>query len=224
MSIRNWVFEQLRKEYQMSHKTWSIEEIGNHGVRVLRPKQTDAIAYCAEPDRVYPFTAADLNDALTEIPLTGMVVVTRRVVDPEVYNQARETKVCVDTFGGLTRALANFEDISNYVHPEETYLRKRLAATRVVTSVTRKGHRAWALERKGDLRTITIVSHDRYELTDEGFTEVLNQYPDIHVDALVVTNPSAQGFGKRVTRTAAQAEIPLRTLDDFLNEIREPWE
>jgi hypothetical protein len=111
-----------------------------------------------------------------------------------VYDRARELDVCVDTFGGFDRAIGEFDDISKYVHPEEIYIRKRMAATRVVTSVTRRGHRAWELTCINKLRPLTIVTHDRYELTDDGFTEILNLYPKLDLDALVITNPSAQGF------------------------------
>jgi hypothetical protein len=152
-----------------------------------------------------------------------MVIVTRRVVEPDVHERARELEICVDTFGGFNRALGEFDDISQYVHPEETYIRTRLAATRVVTSVIRRGHRAWELERVNGLRPLMIVTHDRYELTDDGFTEILNQYPKLELDALVITNPAARGFGARVVESARWSGVPLYTLNDFLDEIRDPW-
>jgi hypothetical protein len=129
----------------------------------------------------------------------------------------------VDTFGGFIRALAEFDDISQYVHPEETYIRRRFAATRVVTSMTRWGHRVWQLERTGPLRPLVIASHDRYELTDDGFADIVDQYPKIELDALVITNPAAQGFGGRVIKSAEQARVPLYTLKEFIDEIRKPW-
>lgn len=98
-----------------------------------------------------------------------------------------------------------------------------MAATRAVTLVNRRGHRVWELERINGLRPLMIVTHDRYELTDDGFTEILNQYPKLDLDALVITNSSAQGFGDRVVKSAQQAGVRLYTLDDFIGEIRKPW-
>lgn len=217
MSIRDWAMKQLRKDSRV------VEAVGEHGVKVPRPGRPDAVAFFVEPDNVNPFTVDALEDAVDELPQAGMVIVTRRVVDPDVYDRAREFGVCVDTFGGFGRALGEFDDISQYVHPEESYIRGRMAATRAVTSMTRRGHRAWELKRVDGLRPLMIVTHDRYELTDDGFTGILNQYPKLDLDALVITNPAAQGFGDRVVRSAQQARVPLFTLDDFIGKIRKPW-
>ncbi|MGW7595146.1 hypothetical protein, partial [Streptomyces rubiginosohelvolus] len=153
----------------------------------------------------------------------NMVIMTRRPVDPDVHSRALERGVCVDTFGGFNRAITYFDDISDYVHPEEEYFRKRMAFTRAVVSVIRRGHRAWELQRKNGLRSLTVVTHDRYELTDEGFCKILDEYPSLDIDALVITNPSAQGFGKRVVTSAREANVPLYRLDDFASKIRDTW-
>jgi hypothetical protein len=208
---------------QLREDSRAVEAVGRHGVKVLRPGRPDAVAYCVEPDSVNPFTAEALQDAVGELPNAGFMIVTRRIVDPEVYERARELKICVDTFGGFVRAIGGFDDVSEYAHPEEIYFRRRMAATRAVTAVTRWGHRAWELERINSLRRLIIVTHDRYELTDDGFTGILNQYPKLNLDALVITNPSAQRFGDRVANSAQHAGVPLYTLNDFINEIRKPW-
>jgi hypothetical protein len=164
-----------------------------------------------------------LEKALESLPEAGMVIVTRRPVEPDVYSRALELGVCVDTFGGFTRALARFDDIADYVHPEETYFRKRMFSTRAVSAMVRRGHRAWELQRIKGLRSLTVVTHDRYELTDEGFSGILDQYPNLDIDSLVITNPSAQGFGKRVVTSAHEANVPLYTLDDFASKVRYTW-
>jgi hypothetical protein len=224
MSIRDWVIQQLRKQTSFAGKPPpAVEAVGSNGVKVIRPGRPDAIAYCLEPDSVNPFTTDGLVSALGELPQAGMVVVTRRLADPDVYQRASELNVCVDTFGGFVRAIDDFDDISQYVHPEEKYVRARLAATRAVTSVARRGHRAWTVVRTDGLRPLTIVTVDRYELTDEQFAAVLHGYPKLTMDALVVTNPNAQGFGSRVINSAQQAGVPLLKIDDFVRRIREPW-
>lgn len=216
MSIRSWVVKQLKESGR------TVQAVGDCGVRVARDGWPDATGYCVEPDSM-PFTVPMLEEALGNLPEVDMVIVTRRPVDPDVHSRALERGVCVDTFGGFNRAIIFFEDLSDYVHPEESYLRKRMFSTRVVLSVTRRGHRAWELRRKNGLRPLTIVTHDRYELTDEGFSGILDEYPSLDIDALVITNPSAQGFGKRVVTSAREANVPLYRLDDFASKIRDTW-
>lgn len=208
---------------QLRNGSRTVAPIGRHGVRVLRPGRPDAVGYCVVPDPENPFAADDLDDAIGEVPDVGMVIVTRRLVDPDVYDRARAHSVCVDTFGGFVSALSGCEDVATYIHREEIYLRDRLAATRAVTATIKCGHRAWRIARTGGLRPLVIAAHDRYELTDDGFGDVLRQYPKLALDALVVTNPNAQGFGDRVVRSAGRAGVPLFTLNDFLDAIREPW-
>jgi hypothetical protein len=224
MTIRKWVLNQLNENIRgLYRRGVRVEAVGEHGVKVLRQGRPDAVGYCVEPDSVDPFTVQALEDAMNELPQTGMVIVTRRIVDPDVYQRAPVLGVCVDTFGGFIRAMDDFDDISEYVHPEESYFRRRLSFTRAVTSLTRRGHRAWELQRINQLRPLTVVTHDRYELTDDGFAEILNQYPKLDLDALVITNSAAQGFGDRVVQSSQRAGVPLYTLNEFIAKIRDPW-
>ncbi|MFJ5150703.1 hypothetical protein ACIQCF_03805 [Streptomyces sp. NPDC088353] len=216
MSIRTWVIKQL------TDSGVTVQAVGECGVRVVRVGRPSATGYCVEPDSL-PFTVPMLEEALRDLPEAGMIIVTRRPVDPHVYSRALELGVCVDTFGGFNRAITFFDDISDYMHPEETYFRKRMFATRAVVSVNRRGQRAWELQRKNGLRALTVVTHDRYELTDDGFSEIIDQYPSLDIDALVITNPSAQGFGKRVVTSAREANVPLYRLDDFVSKVRDRW-
>ncbi|MFG1606050.1 hypothetical protein [Actinoplanes sp. NPDC049265] len=200
-----------------------VEIIGSQGVLVRRPGKSDAVGYCAEPSARNDFDIEELESAVKNIPRLGMIIITRRAVAPDVYDRASELGVCVDTFGGFVRAIASFDDVSQYVHPDESYVRKRLLSTRIVSRLNRRGHRAWEIERQKGLRSLTIVTHERYELTDDDFTTLLNQHLKIDIDALVITNTNARGFGERVTRNARQVGIPIFTLDQFIGEIRAPW-
>jgi hypothetical protein len=152
-----------------------------------------------------------------------MVIVTRRIVEPEVHLRAPELDVCVDTFGGSTRAIDDFVDISDCVHPEESYFRTQMSATRAVMSVIRRGHRAWGLYRVKGLRSLTVMTHEQYELTDDEFADLLDQDLKLDLDALVVTNSAAQGIGDRVVNSSQQAGVPLYTLNEFASRIRDPW-
>jgi len=151
-----------------------------------------------------------------------MIIVMRRLIDPEVFEYAMALGVRVDTFGGFMGALEKCDDISQYVHREESYFRKRVLVTNVISSIARQGHTAWRLERIGDLSTLTVATHDRYELTDDGFAGVLERYPSLKLDALVITNPIARGFGNRVVKTARLADVRLYTMNDFVEVLGYP--
>lgn len=122
MSIWAWVMEQLRKDSQVVKDSRMVEAVGEHGVKVLRMGRPDGCvlrgAGQREPGRRRRPAGRDRRAAQA-----GMVIVTRRVVDPEVYDRARELDVGVDTFGGFVRAVGGFDDIPfrptrRGVHPE----------------------------------------------------------------------------------------------------------
>lgn len=217
MSIRSWILNRLTED------SMRAESVGLQGVRVLRPGQPDAVGYCVEPSAQREFTVAELELAVKDVPQLGMIIITRRAVAPDVYERANELGVSVDTFGGFVRAITFFDDVSQYVHPEENYFKNRIFATRVVSRVDRRGHRAWDIERSRGLRPLTVITHEPYELTDDDLTTLLNQYLNLDIDALVITNPNARGFGERVAKNARQAGIPILTLDQFIGEIRATW-
>ncbi|WP_216215715.1 hypothetical protein [Amycolatopsis aidingensis] len=219
MTVRDWVISEFRKDGRV------IEPVGEHGVVASRTGRPDAVAYCCETTTITTVTAQVVSQALYEVPDTKMIIVflSRQLVDPDAYDHARERGVCLDTFGGFITAVDDYDDISRYRHREEKYLRRRLAATRAVTTVLRKGHRAWRLERVDGLRPLTIITDDKYETTDHEVTTALNRYPKLTPDAFVNTNPSTRGFSGRVVATTRNAGIRLLTLPDFLDAIRHPW-
>ncbi|WP_149444930.1 hypothetical protein [Mycolicibacterium sp. P9-22] len=224
MTIRDWIIKQLRDQFKSGINSGvKVNQIDTNGIKVERPGRPDAVAFCVEQDSGRSFSVHDLEEALRELPQAGMVIITRRSIAPGVHSRSDELGVSIDTFGGFARALGQFDDISQYVHPEETYVRKRLRSTGVVTSIERIGHRAWLLSRTQGLRQLIIVTVDKYELTDDEFSKALDEYPDLTLDALVVTNPSAQGFGDRVINSSKQVGIPIFKIDDFLYKMREPW-
>jgi hypothetical protein len=228
MTARDWVIAQLQKD---SDFIWDrgnirrIEPVGDHGLIVTRAGRPAAVAFCCEPSSTPTVTASVVAQALNDLRGARMVVVflSRQLVDPEAYDLARQRGITIETFGGLTSAIMDWDDIAEYQHREEEYLRRRLTRASGVTSVIRKGHRAWLLERPTGLRPLTIITNDVYEVTDLGFTAAINQYPRLNPDAFVATNPSTSGFGGRVTESAQRAGIALLTLNGFLGTIRQPW-
>jgi hypothetical protein len=219
VTARDWVIGEFRNDGLL------IDPIGEHGVIAPRPGRLDAVAYCCEYATTSTVTAEVVAQALDELPDTKMIIVflSRQIVDPDAYDLAREWDVCLDTFGGFASAVRGYDDISRYQHREEQYLRRRLFATRAVTTVLRQGHRAWHLERVNGLRPLTIITDDKYETTDHEVMCALEQYPKLTPDAFVNTNPSTSGFSGRVIATTRNAGLQLFTLADFLPTVRQPW-
>jgi hypothetical protein len=204
----------------------TVAPVSDHGVVVTRPGRPDAVAYCCEFTTTATVTAQTVADALHELPDAKMIIVfpSRQLVDPEAYDLARECGVCLDTFGGFSTAINDYDDIACYQHREEKYLRGScFTRTRGVASVLRKGHRAWLLERTNGLRPLTVVTNDQYEITAHQLVAELEQYPELAPDAFVGTNPSTSGFSSRVIETTQDAGIRLFTMKEFLRTLREPW-
>lgn len=216
MSIRDWALDMLKKD------SFVANPISDHGVCVTRNGRSSAIAFCA-PSSNTPFTLEDLGHALAELPEAGMIVITRRTVDPTVFRCAKELHVSIDTFGAFRRALEDCDDIALYEHPEVQYFERRVYATQAVSSLVRLGHRAWEIGRLNPLRSLTIATHEAYELTNAGLADVLSQYPTLKLDAVVATNPNTQGFGGLVSASAGNAEVKICTMNDFLSAVRTPW-
>lgn len=216
MNIRDWAVNALRKD------SFAARTASEHGVCVTRDGRPDAIAFCAPPGEA-PFNVEDLHHALDEVPGAGMIVITRRTVDPAVYQRAKDLHVSIDTFGAYRRAVEDYDDIALYEHPEVRYFERRVYATQVVSSMVRLGHRAWCIERLNSLPRLTIATHEAYELTNAAFADTLNRYPTLKLDAVIATNPNTQGFGGSVAASAGHAGVRILTVNDFLSRIRVPW-
>ena len=219
MTVRDWVISEFRNDGRV------IAPVGEHGVVVSRAGRPDAVAYCCDYATTTTVSAQTVTHALHELPDTKMIIVflSRQLVDPDAYDLALDCGVCLDTFGGFTTAVRDYDDISRFQHREEKYLRRRIGATGAVTAVLRKGHRAWRLERVNGLRPLTIITDDKYETTDHEVVRALDRYPKLTPDAFVNTNPSTSGFSGRVVTTTRNAGLRLLTLADFLSVLRDPW-
>lgn len=216
MSIQTWCIQKLNHD-----RPATASAIGDHGILVRRPRFDDVVAYCPDSGRL-PFTVSDLDQALKEVPETHAFVVVSRPVGVGVFELAASERLLVASFGHFQRAL-DIRDVSSFMHPEEEYLRGRLTRRPSVTRVTRVGMRAWTIERNGGRRPLTIVTHDRYEFTDDEMWQLVENHPGLEVDAFVVTNPSSGGFGSRVSTNARNLGITICNLDEFLGQLENPW-
>jgi hypothetical protein len=215
MSIQTWCMKKLNTG------TLTATAIGRHGVRVERPGKPDVVAYCPDSGSA-PFTHDDLDAALEEVEGVQALVVVRRPLEAGVFHEAGSRGLLVATFGHFEQALGK-RDVSTFVHSEETYLHERLDPRPQVLRVTRIGIRAWRIDRTGDLRTLQIVTHDRYEFTDDEMWELVAQNPGLNTDAFVITNPNSEGFGNRVATSAEGLGIVICTMNEFLARLGQRW-
>jgi hypothetical protein len=152
-----------------------------------------------------------------------IVFLSSQEIHPDTYEFVREHRLAIGTLGDLHGALHACNDIGTYQHGEEKYVRSRMGNSPSVTRVLRKGHSAWMLERSGGLRSLTIITNDSYEVTDLEFTNALNQYPTLDLDAVVATSPNLRGFSNRVSETARDAGVKLLAINNFVRMLHQPW-
>lgn len=216
MTMRNWAFGKLRES------GFDVTARRVDSIEVARDRMPSVTATFVEPGRDL-FRVEDLLTILDRPLSPDAVVITRRAVEYGVVEAAAERGVLLESFGGLVRALQEEADLTDYQHRDERYLRQRIGRHYAVTDVTRIGLKAWRVTRGRLLEPLNIVTHDRYEFTDDELLGLLDDYRDYGIDAFVVTNPNAQGFGSRVIRTAQGAGVVLCILDEFIDRLAESW-
>lgn len=216
MSIQSWCIRKLT-----AGGSYSATGFGTHGLHVKRPGLDDVVAYCPDSSDV-PFTESDLEAAFAEVPEAQALVLVNRPLDAGVFEVAVAEGLLVASFGHFERALGH-ADVTGFVHPEEVYLRRRLTQRSQVAGVSRIGMRAWRVDRTGRLRPLTIITHDRYEFTDDEMWQLIGAHPGVEPDAFVVTNPNTRGFGNRVATSAAGLGVVICTTNEFVARLGKTW-
>lgn len=218
MSIRDWAVGKLARDYTASGFGDSL------AVLVERTTRPPAVICCVEPDSLVPFTVADLEKILVEVPDCQFVVLTRRRAVSGVYEVAAEEGVYVGSFGDLRSALETEDDVARYADREQTYVRSRIGRHRHVANLERCGKTAYRITRRGRLRPLTVVTTDQYELTADAVYELLDEHEDLAPDAIVVTNPNCRGFAPTIVAVQANTEVASYLMQDFLDSLTESWE
>ena len=167
MTLRDWVEQKLGRDGFPSTR------VRENGLLVQRPNGSESAVFVAESSGT-PFGLLDLDAAIKELPDCEVTVVIRRPISAGTFEAAVARGILLEGFGGLTRALATDGPVVNYQHPDEVYLRNRLRPRAQVESVVRIGLKAWRVMRRGDLRNLNIVTHDRYEYTDDEMLQLLS--------------------------------------------------
>lgn len=223
MSLQEWAAKVLVKGEGFQKGAESASLVGAHGIRVTREGRPDALVYCPDPEPAPPFGRVEFDNALSELPDLQFVVVVRRKVDPALYAYADNLGIPIGSIADVRSALFSIEDISRYVAREHSYIRSRFGANRHVMSYHRLGRTTFKIERTGRLRSLNVAMVDDYEVTAEQVYSVINDHPEIGLDAVVTTNPSCRGISKPASDAARAAGVELLTLADFLISLREPW-
>lgn len=198
------------------NEDFEIGTVGDHGLSVTS-RGKDRLTVVAEPIPE-PFGLDELDAILSAYQGCEAIILIRRCPDVEVVETARARGVLVDTFGNVTGALASRGPMRDFQNRDEAYLRSRLQRSRYVSDVVRVGFGAWRVERSG-LRDLVIITSARYEFPVDDLHELLGQNPNLEPDAVVVTNPYANGLSKRVVDAAVQAGMEIYLLNDFFGRL-----
>ncbi len=225
-SPRRWVIEKLHEKFILFGKpenAFAIEHVGTHGIGVQHQDEAPSLIYCAGVDSGKIFDLEALQRARTELPEVQFIVVVPTRIAHEVYAHAPVLNVCVDGFGELVSALLHDQDISCHQDREQAYVIRRLRATKVVTSVRRRGYRAYEVERRPPLRPITIATIDHYELTSDDVYTSIEEYGHLGIDVITITNPSTQGISADALTAGRLADVKVLLFRDFLNALPSSW-
>lgn len=221
---RSWIIQRLKEEFEewRAEADFMIGLIGTQGLRVVRHGRPDAVIYCAGIDQSEIFTVGDLDRAHSEFPYVQFVVVVPQRVEHAVYERAESLGICVDGFMQLTSAIRYDDDVSRHQSGEQAYFLSRLRAHKSISSVRRRGFKAYEIERP-NLPALTIVTIDRYELTADDVYSVLEDYSDMDIDVVTIVNPNARGLSKESSRAGAQAGVSVLLLRDLLDFLSRQW-
>jgi hypothetical protein len=224
MTLRDWTSGRLAVDQEgRGTGVQDVIPVGAHGLKATRTGRPPAYVYCPEAGEE-PFTPDDLDAARREMGGLEFVVVTKRPIANATYARADDLGVFVGGLGALHSALRGRDDVGTYKSKNHEFVQSRLSAHRHVATWQRVAYDAYALERPNGLRTLTIVTLNPYEVTQEEAYRLINAHPEIDVDALVTTNPSCTGFSRATLEAVSHAGVEILTFRDFLSSLGEPWE
>jgi hypothetical protein len=219
--LRDWVIRTLKVEFAEwpnYGNEFTFEGVGSNGLRVMRRSHQDARVYCAGIDQGKTFELADLDRACSNFDGVQFVVVVPRRIAHAVYARAEDLRLCVDGFPQLISALLSEDNVSLYRSNEHHYVMRRLCRNRSVKSVRRIGSSAFEVKRF-DLSTVTIATIDRYELTADDIYTLVEEYADLGIQAIAITNPNASGISTDALKAGAQTGIRVILFQALLNTL-----
>lgn len=158
------------------------------------------------------------------MPDCEFVLLIRTIADSEVYARMRSYGLYVGRLGELESVLGAGIDPARYEGREEAYLLRRLKPNPYVENVERCGQVAFHVIRRRGLRPLTIVTFEAYELTADAAYQLLEEHPDISLDAMVSTNPRCNGFAPSVLEVTSNTNVKLVSLRDFLRRLGDTWD
>jgi len=90
--------------------------------------------------------------------------------------------------------------------------------------VERCGQVAFQVIRRHGLRPLTTVTFEAYELTADAAYQLLEEHPDISLDAMVSTNPRCNGFAPSVLEGISNTNVKQLPLRAFLRCLGDTWD
>jgi hypothetical protein len=213
VTIRDWVKDKLARD------GFDAVPVGVDGLAVSTSSRLQPSVVVVPAPGPEVFGVPQLDAVVRDYPAVDAVILIRRPADEAVFAAASERDIQIDTFGNVTRALEEHDEMSGYQHPNERYLRSRIGQLPAVREIHRIGISAWGIERSDGRALLKIIAHGRYEFPASELREVLDQHPTIRPDAVVITNPNANGLSTLVVEIAQQQGVRIFLLDDFIDGL-----
>lgn len=224
MTLRDWIADRLDED-ENGRPTGVVDVRleAVHGLRVTREDMPTAYIYCADPD-AEPFSPADLDEAIEEIPRVQFIVVARRQIHGFTFGHADARGIAVGGLKALQFVLGRYNDIGSYKSSTHEYVQRQFTVNRFVDDWRRVGYDAYEIDRPNGLRTLTVITLNPYEVTQEQALRLIEEHSHVEVDGLVNTNPSCNGFSSETLAAADNAGVEILRLSEFLPSLGDPWE
>jgi hypothetical protein len=219
MTIRGWVMARLAEEKIAEARDWELRPVEANGIRIDESGRTTVWCYCVQPSESESFSVDHFKSALSEMPTTQFIVVTRRQVEHDVYTVADLTPVGIDGVRLLMNTLLERGDPRLALSSARAYVARRLETSRAVKTWKRIGQDAYEVVCANSGRVVRFAAVRTYEATADEVYNTLYYYRELDVSEIVSTNPAAQDFAGSAREAAESAGSSLVSMKDFLMSL-----
>lgn len=216
MTLRDWVRKTLTTNTEQPVKNVvTIDPVGPNGLHVSRTDLPASRIFVA-PAEGCDFTPHSLSAAVDEMPDLEFVLAVRRKIANTTYTAVDDRGVAIGGLYHLREALRTEARISEFRTRDRAHIEKRLRTSRFTAGIVRRGKDAYEIAcRSANLR-VTALMTNKYEFTAEELYNLIAQYSELEIEAVVVTNPNCYGFSSASKRAARETGTQLILLGDFL--------
>lgn len=198
MSFRNWVVEKLNKEESDYAEIESASAFGDFLIEVKTIRAKHIIVGVIESEHITELDANLVCDGAPKAP-NLLIARSNALWTGNAINYCRHRNI---GWGGMGQIFSTFEtnNYSRIQKNEYAFVEDGLQRHHAVSRLDRLYDRVFKITRKGNLRPLTIVLIDSYELTGEEIRNAITRYG--RFDAVLKTNPNGDPTSHAYTAAA----------------------